>query len=800
MGNYRLSRRTFLKWSTTLGATLGVTSGLEKLTIPTSALAGVTETKEQVATGTLPYGADRIVKCRCGCGDVCGVHHIADVYVKDQQIVWYGGAKEGWNKGGLCPRGASGLQIIYSPDRLKYPMKRVGERGSGKWERISWEEALDIISDKIVAAIKGPGPHTVAVCQGHNMTSTTGAVRARLAAIYGFDSFEGPHPCWNNLRFGAWATLGDYNHLKEEDFHYSKLIVIWGHNPAIAMPTEWRDGMYRAKQEFGAKIVVIDPRFTETAEKADMYIPIRPGTDAALALGLANVIINEGLYDREFVEKYTVGFEEYKELAQKYPPEEVEKITWAPADKIRELARMYATIKPAVLEVGRGVNYTADNSGWLGPRGITCLIGLTGQVGVRGAGYSVEASLTTPSNSGFIDFPFASLTKGAPTLVPRTKGVKYAAGSAARAIERLYYRKPYGYEVLLVFGTNILAKSPATNVLKEAMMQIPFIVVEDRFINTTGNIADILLPTSTWVEQAILYAEYSHLVCTPPAIKPMFESKPSFLIYAELSDKLCQKLRISQPPETYFPWRKDEDLINALLASKDLPMGGYPALNYQYVIKHPEGIRGARPYNQEGYVWFRQDGDPNKPLVFPTPSGKIELKAQQLEDKWGLPALPVHEEPFESPFSTPDVFKEYPLIGHSRVHRHWGFLQYNLISDGGYASPFIREAFPTAKEPTLELNPAKARELGLKEGDLAWVESRYGKIKARVIFSERIPPELVVTPYHWGNIQNVITPPRWSLFEGAGYNTVGPYGTPSRFIDVSGQSMYAGFLCKVYKA
>lgn len=790
--SYQFSRREFIKLSTAAGATLAMSRGLSRID-PNTAFA-------YNSPSDLPYGADRIVKCRCGCGDVCGVHHIAEVYVKDEQIVWYGGAKEGWNKGGLCPRGASGLQVIYSPDRLKYPMKRVGERGSGKWERISWDEALDTIAGRIAQAIKEKGPHTVGVCNGHNMTRTSGAVKGRLTTLFSFDSVDGPHPCWNNLRFGAWATLGDFNHFKEEDFHHSRLIIVWGHNPALAMPTEWRDGMLEAKRKYGAKIVVIDPRFSESAEKADLFIQVRPGTDAALALGIANVLITEELYDKEFVANYTVGFDEYKELALKYPPEEVEKITWAPAEKIRQLARMYATMKPAVLEVGRGVNFTADNSGWLGPRGLTCLIGLTGQVGTRGSGYSVEASLPTPSATGFTEFPYANLSKGVKPLVPRTPGVKYAAGSAARAIDRLYRGDPYGYEVLLVFGTNMLAKLPATNTLRESMMKIPLIVMEDRFINATGNISDIVLPTSTWVEQAIAYAEYSHMVVTPPAIKPMFESKPSFQIYAALTDKICEKLGIVQPPETYVPYRTDEALVNAMLKNKDLPLGGYPALNYQEVIKHPEGIRGARPYNQEGYVWYREDGDPNKPLAFPTPSGKIELKAQQLADKWNLPALPVHEEPFESPISTPEIAAEYPLIGHARVHRHWGFLQYNLISDGGYASSYIREAFTTAKEPVVELNPAKARELGLREGDMVYVESRYGRLKGRLQFSERIPSQLVVTPYHWANIQNLLTPPKFSLFEGAGYNTVGPFGSPSRFIDVSGQSMYAGFLCKVYKA
>ena len=236
-----------------------------------------------------------------------------------------------------------------------------------------------------------------------------------------------------------------------------------------------------------------------------------------------------------------------------------------------------------------------------------------------------------------------------------------------------------------------------------------------------------------------------------------------------------------------------------MFKNEGLPLGGYPNLNYQDAIKNPKGYRLTRYHNQEGFIPYHVDNDPQKDLFFPTPSGKIEFKAERMEEL-GLPMLPIHEEPTESPVSTPDDFEEYPFISHSRVHRHWGFLGYNLIADGGMASPLVREAFKTAKEPSVELNPEAAAELGLKEGDMVWVESKWGKLQGRLLLSERIHPQMVVTPYHWGNCQNRINPLRLSLYSGLKLPMVNVYGAGKPSKDLGGQQTFAGILVKVYKA
>ncbi len=787
-----ISRRVFLKWSGVAGGT--AVAGGSFVRYAPQAFAEEAAASES----KLPFGADTVVPVKCGCGDVCGLYHMGNAYVKDGVIVYYDGCEEAENKGGLCSRGISAMQVIYHPDRVKYPMKRINEKGvEGRFQRISWDEAYDLLAQKMVDAINEEGPHTVGFDGGHAMSFTTEAMATRLQSMFGFDAAGGAHGCWANLAFGPWFTLGDYYHFHVEDFHHSKLIVIWGHNKAIAMPSEWSHGIMEAKEKYGAKLVVIDPRFTETAEKADLYLPVRPGTDAALALGIANVIITEGLYDKEFVAKYTVGFEEYKELALQYTPEKVEEITWCPADRIRQLARWYATIKPAVLEFGRGGNYVSGNAGWLCSRGATCLMGLTGQVGVRGSGYSVEISVYSPSGTGFwIWTPRGSYAWQGDPLVKRTEpkpSGKWGQG------EVLYDRKPYGYRVLYA-RTDLAGKNQETDRLAESFMQIPFFVTEQRFINyTASQFADLVLPNALWTEQCMFLAEYTHMVATGPAVQPMFESKPTWLIGAELADKICEKLGLDLSPEEIWPWRSDEAMMNQLFTHPDLPLGGYPNLNYQDAIQHPEGYRLTRYHNQEGFIPYHIDNDPEKDLYFPTPSGKIEFVAQRLAE-FDLPTLPIHEEPTESPVSTPELFQEYPLISHTRAHRHWTFLGYNLIADGGSASALIREAFDTAKEPTIELNPKTAASLGLAAGDMVWAESKWGKIQARLSLSERTHPQMAILPYGWAGHQSRINPHRLSLRDGITLPMVNVYGEGKMSGTLGGQMTHAGIPVKVYKA
>lgn len=751
----------------------------------------------------LPYNADKAVPTICCCGDACGMNHLGQAYVKDGQIVYYDGCMEAPNKGALCARGAAGLDILNDPNRIKFPMKRTNAKGEkGEFTRISWDEALDTIATGVAKAIEDVGPQAVNLQFIHTGDMACLAGASTVTSRFGFDSSSGPIGCWNDQIIGGWVTLGDYYHCHAADLHNTRLIVIWGENSALTKPSEWAE-LREAREKHGAKIIVIDPRFTETAEKADLYLPLRPGTDAALALGMANVIITEGLVDEAFIAKYTTGYEEYKKLALQYTPEKVEEITWCPADRIRTAARLYATTKPALIQMGRGGNYSAgtgSNAGWLASRGVSCLIGLCGQAGVSGSGYSCEASAPT-AHSGFFHFPminFFGPGVGKPLIertVPPPKGVW-------EGTERLYDRKPYGYEVFWTH-MNPAASSNDQNKACEAFAKIPLFIMQNRLINwTASQFADILLPSCTWMEKWVLRVDWEGLFVSEPAIEPMFESKPDVDIFRDVALAIAKKLGITATEQEIAPFNH-ETLINTIVGSIA------PGWTAKEAAKHPEGVRPKEWYAlQEGFVPYKakyyveNPADPEE-IYFPTQggTGRLEFNSPWLKERLGFPELPVQDEPMESPLRTPEVWKEYPFISHTRVARFWQFLNFNQTSDGGPSSTVLREAFKDAREPRIEISPAAGAKLGLKEGDMTWVESQHGKFKAKLQFSRRLPDWMVVTPRHWGAMQNRINPIGMPLSPAilTALNPVGPYPAVPSTIPMGGQPIHAGILCKVYK-
>jgi len=753
----------------------------------------------------LPYDADKVVPTICGCGDACGMNHLAQAYVKDGKIIHYEGCKEAPNKGALCARGAAGIDIVNDPNRIKYPMKRTNAKGEkGEFQRISWDEAYDTIATAVAKAIEEVGSHAINMQFGHPGDFGLLANLPAMTSRFGFDSASGPTGCWSDQIIGGWVTLGDYYHWHVADLENTNLIIIWGENTAVTKPSEWAE-IREATEKHGAKIIVVDPRFSETAEKADLYLPLRPGTDAALALGMANVIITEGLADEAFISKHTTGYEEYKELALQYPPEKVEEITWCPADRIREAARLYATTKPALIQMGRGGNYaggTNSNSGWLASRGVSCLIGLCGQAGVSGSGYSCEASSPTP-HGGLFHFPMVTLfapVVGAP-LVPRTVDPPIGPWEGT---ERIYDRKPYGYEVYWTH-TNSAASANDQDKAVEAYSKIPLFIMQNRLINwTASQFADLLLPSCTWAEKWMLRVDWEGLFVSKAAIEPMYESKPDTDIFRGMALAIAEKLGLDATEEEIFPFENHEALIDTVVKSMAPGWTGAEA------AKHPEGVRPKEWYAlQEGFVPYKAKhyvDDPTDPedIYFPTQggTGKLEFSSPWLKEAMGLPELPVHDEPMESPLRTPEVWKEYPFISHTRVARFWNFISFNQGADGGPSAKVLRDSFKTAKEPLVEVSPAAGSKLGLKEGDMTWVESQHGKFKAKLSFCGRLPDWMVVTPKHWGAVQSRITPVALSLEPKVCslFKNVGPYpkigGGP---FPMGGQPIHAGILCKIYK-
>ena len=282
--------------------------------------------------------------CQIGCGVLVHVNNGRVVAVE-------GDPSNPLSKGTLCPIGLASLEYLYHPDRLMHPLKRVGERGEGKWQQISWDEALDIVAGKMARARDEYGPESVGFMVGASKTGAS--YPKRFATAFGTPNVTwagyicfSPRLTASRLTYGYYA-IPDYE-------NPPACLMVWGVNPAVSLHHVHQRAVQAA--EAGTRLIVVDPRKIDLVGESALWLRVRPGTDLALALGMINVIVNEDLYDKEFVEKWTEGFDQLKAHIQDYPPEKVAEITWVPADKIREAARMYARTKPAAIQWGHGLD------------------------------------------------------------------------------------------------------------------------------------------------------------------------------------------------------------------------------------------------------------------------------------------------------------------------------------------------------------------------------------------------------------------------------------------------------------
>lgn len=852
-----INRRSFLKWAAAAGGTAALSSSLLCTTACSADAAAegasdITANVTDAISDGNPYGANKIVPVICTCGDVCGMVHTANAYVKDGAIVYYEGNADGNNAGHLCPRGMAGLEIINSPNRIKYPMRRTNEKGvQGEFERISWDEAIETVTDAIVTAINESGPRTVAfgtasAHPGNQMLEVGGAVMRKL---FNFDTGSGPGGCWNDLKIGPVATLGDMYHALEHDPFHSKLIIFWGDNSAMAKPQEWGASWGEAKFEHGAKIVSIESRISETSEKADIYLPVRPGTDSYLAMAMANVIITEGLQDQEFIDKYTVGYEEFKEVALRYTPELVEQITWTPADKIREVARLYATTKPAMIEIGRGGNQTGgknSDAGWMMGRAVTCLIPLCGQVGVRGSGLSLETSVG--AFNGNIFHWNMGKTYSAPTnrVKPLFETDQKAASGVWGTSKVLYERDPYGYRVFVTNG-NVAGSTGDYAKAEAAFKQMDLVVMHNRIINWTGSaFADILLPACSWAEEYVWRPDWEYSGVSAPAIDPMFECRNDLDIFRTIAITLANKLNLGLSDEEVWPWATDKDFMAQILCNDDIKaefqkrvdegkekFAPFAEGDIDFIASQAFGVPNPYYAGQEEFLpyqakYYTNNGAPAddpEALWFPTDggNGKALFKADFLTTASNgvLPALPIPCEPQDSYYAegnpiesgnwelSDTVKNGYDFVAVGKAHQHWQFLSFNQDMDGGPGSRLLREAFETASTPSCLLNPADAERLGVEDGDTVTIESLYGKIEGvNVILSQTVMPKTVAPPAHWAPAQTKLYPYSLSLerldpsVRGAVLPpVVGPFSDGGTKRTSGGaQNCQSGVLCKVYKA
>lgn len=759
------SRRKFLGGGLALGGALAAGA-------PASILRGLGFAKEVDAA---PADDQEKISLSC-CNPECNNCSL-QVHVRNGKLVRISPNPKYYTR--PCLRGRSRLQWNYHPDRLKYPFKRVGERGEGKWARISWDEALETIATNLAKVRDQAGPEAVYFTSGAVMSVLPNAMQGRFANAFGKGVMTGNlgQLCCAAQGEASTATQG-YRTSGIEELAYSKLIISWGHNPAVTYIPHWR--LMADARDKGARVITIDPRYNETASKSDQWVSIKPGTDAAMAMAMIRIILEENLYDAKFaLEKsnlpflvnqasgkllrhdevvpggdhtafvvwdqatnsavlpsaatspalegsFTVGafsartvFSRLKERVAKYTPEYASNITGVPAQDISDLAHAYATVKPAMINSGMsGAQRTSHGVYFV--QSLLYLSALTGNIGILGGGVNDTGGFAHGTNAS-ITTPYPAVYKG---KIPATKLGEYFLGG-----------KPYPIKAVYWQGKG-LGQVPNSNKVLEGLKKMDFVVVQEHFFGDAASVADIVLPVATLFEHYdIMCASrsyYYHLM--DKAIDPFMEARPDGWIYTELAKRLGFGELFN---------KTEEEWINTVMAPTGLTVESLRASGPVWIWSDPK-------YNKYKTKWANPPHYFFKDTPFMTASGRFEFHASRWEDL-GFEPLVEYFPPEESEGTAPDLFKKYPLSLVANKIRTKVHSTYALM-------PWLSEIYPKG---WVTISNADAEARGIKDGDMVEVFNDRGSIKVAAHVNSGIRPGVVSMPNGWwmqqGTCSSVLT-------------------------------------------
>jgi anaerobic selenocysteine-containing dehydrogenase len=679
------------------------------------------------------------------CNAQCGVN----AYVREGRVIKVEGTEENpVNKGKLCVKGASNKQYVHHPDRLSTPLMRTGERGSGEFAPISWDEALDRIASKMLEIKAESGPESVVFFTG--FPKWLRPFLKRLAHTFGSPNYcSESSTCFlatvlaNRLTYGCGAV---------PDLKNTTCVLNWSSNPHYSSAPQVKNFLHA--MERGAKLIDVGPLNTPLSRQADIHLRLRPGTSGALALGLANVIIEEDLYDREFVQNWTLGFKEYQSYVRQFSPGNTERITGVPAGTIIKAARLYATSESAAIVTSASVTVHHTN-GVQNHRAIMALSGLTGNFDRKGGNHVVPTSYyhrATGLKTREYEFKQCrSWEEMAPRIGQERYPVWCGMIGEAQAVSlpfQIQSEKPYPIRAMLAFGLNHRMWA-ASDFMGDALKKLDFLVDVDLFMTDSAKLADIVLPACSSFERSELTIyPPRYAVWTEPVIPPLGESRTDVDIIISLAEKLgLQDPLLSQGHEMCLDWIFE-------------PSG----VKIADIKEHPGGVfledRRPTPYEK-----YRESG-------FPTPSGKMEFTSLVLKEA-GLDPLPVYNEPGQSPVSTPELVGEYPLIlttgarlpmfMHSRMYR----------------VPWTRKLRP---DPTVDINPEDARLRGIIPNEWVALVTPRKSIRVKANLTELVPSGVV------------------SMYHGFPTADVNELIDPDYCDPISGYPGYKSLLCEVRKS
>ena len=722
--------------------------------------------------------------------------------VKDGKVIKLQGEPDHFmNKGWLCDRSRAFMEHLYHPDRLNYPLKRVGERGEGKWERISWEQAIDEIAEKLKQLKKEYGAETLAAVGG------TGRGHQQIIKERFMNIFGSP----NSANAGQWCAI--YNYMVE-GFVYGGgtrgksglapggSLVLWGKEPAESQACTFRN-LLELKRA-GTKFIVVDPKLSfSAANLADIWLQVRPGTDAALALAWMNVIIEEELYDKEFVDKWCYGFDKLKERVKEYPPKRVAEITWVPEEKIIEAARLYATSDRASIQWGvkggdmSGVNATSMMHAKAILRAITGNLDIAGGDIIQGPCEKANfgpifeyLDMLPPEQRAKqlgIDKFRAWCFPGYEMLYEAGKRYWYGkgcfAGYAPACDEPSIWRaiitgKPYPVKALICGGHNPMVAHANTKMVYKALKSpnLELFIVLEQWMTPSAMLADYVFPVANWLEKPVVHMHTSqgignYVSIGEKLVEPLYERKVDFYFYQQLGRRLGQEKYWRDTLEDEFTWLL-EPLLDEL------------------------GYSSAEEFAKKERWWFppfvekryeKINPKTGKPWGFATPTGKAEIYSTILE-KLGYDPLPHYQEPPESPVSNPELAKKYPLILMTGVRfRAMHHSEHRQISSLRRLQPY----------PTCRINPDTAKELGIKDGDWVYIETLRGRIKQKAILYSGLHPKVVEIQHAWWFPEKKAEEPSlFGVWESSA--NVLTEDDESYRDGPSGAACFHPYLCKVY--
>jgi anaerobic selenocysteine-containing dehydrogenase len=626
------------------------------------------------------------------------------VTVRDGRVVRIQGDPDSpVSHGFVCPKGLASVERLYHPERLLHPLVREGKRGEGKWRRASWEEAMGILSGRILEAVRDGGAQSVLFGQGAPK-GLEFFLMMRLANALGSPNVAGPqNVCHMPREIAASITCGFWTEVDYD--HPPGCIILWGSNLDRTNEEGTISSRLRRALDRGSRLIVVDPRPTRMARKAEVWLRLRPGTDAALAMGMMRAMVDEGLEDRDFVRAWTVGFPELEDRLEGYPLSRVEEITWVPAEEIRKAVRLYAQARPAAIQWGNALEHTVGSHQAI--RAVLSLVAISGNLEVPGGNVRPVMPSAMPLREFVLPRRIPDRRK---RMISGPWGLHpmLATVPVQMAIQALLKEEPYPIKAMYLQGTNPMLSYPDSQRVMDALGRVGFLAVADLFMTPTAAMADLVLPAATNFE----YDDIGHygmvqgmLLARPKLVEPPGEAWSDLRILNELG----KALGLGE----HF-WGDESEMLEAVLAPSGLD---YRAFCEKGVLM---GERRYRSYLEGG---------------FKTPSGKVELLSSQLQGM-GLDPLPGYTDQIPGPDWAGEGYPFVMTSAKDPVFFHSGYRQIGSLRK-------------ISKDPEVEMAPEAARRLGIEEGEWVRIRTPKGEIRQRARLVPGMDPRVVSVAYGW---------------------------------------------------